>query len=92
MAEQYEFMMLLLGIVTLLLVIAQRKHLLRLPHWYLLLLAYGLILAGWVFTILEHVRYEATLNLLEHAAYTAGALVLAYWCWLLPDLRRVRRS
>jgi hypothetical protein len=86
-----EFVMLLLGAGVLAVAVGSLRAIRRLRRWWLLAASYGFLLAAWGATTLEILYPQPFMNLLEHAAYAAGAVLAAVWCWLGPhDLAEAR--
>ena len=88
MLQENEVVMLLLGVGNLIFIALNRTHVKRINAWLILLSSYFLLLAGWMFTILEGFFLEDLLNLLEHACYLGSAIVLTYWCWKTVNRRQ----
>jgi hypothetical protein len=61
------------------------------PRFGLLLAAYGALLGGWVFTILEIYWAGDVLNVLEHGCYSLSSAVLAWWCAVVALSREARQ-
>ena len=88
MVQENEFVTLLLGIGTLIFVIAFLPRLRMLPHpgWLILILG-GQALA-WLFTILETWAFPILFNDIEHFGYALSAVSLLVWVVLaLHSLR-----
>lgn len=81
MIQEYEVVMLLLGVVGLIFVLRNRLDLKRLPESSILLSGFYVILAGWVLTILENFFWAEFLNILEHIFYASSSVLIAIWCW-----------
>jgi hypothetical protein len=64
--------------------VARIRTVLRIRHWQLLATSYCFLLAGWSATTLEAFASPSNLNLCEHVAYAAGAILATVWCWLGP--------
>jgi len=77
-----EVVGLLFALGGLLFVVAERRRLLRDPGTRLPLAGSGLLLAGWVLTLLEEFLWPRGLNFAEHLCYAAGTCLLATWCWV----------
>ena len=79
MVHENEIIMLTLGVGVLLFILANRSRLRHVPHRGVLLAAFGLMLAGWLLTVLEGFVLEDLLNVLEHVCYGIGSAALALW-------------
>jgi hypothetical protein len=80
MIQENEIIMLALGIGSYFFAVINKIYLERVPAWPTLLLAYRILLAAWVLTVLEGFLFPEALNILEHGCYAVSALVLAFWC------------
>lgn len=80
--QDKEFFNALLALAVLVFIFAQRRQLSRLPKRTILLSAYGILLAGWITTILEGVFWPNVLNTVEHICYALGGLLFSFWCWV----------
>lgn len=76
-----ELVLLLLGIGVLIFMAVNRARLSELPSPGLFFTAFHVLVFGWVFTVLEALFWEETLNACEHACYAASSLMIAVWCW-----------
>jgi hypothetical protein len=81
MMHENEIIMLLLGIIIFFFILKNKLQIRRIYAWKLLLSSYGLLFAGWIFTVLEGFLLESYLNILEHLSYSCSAIILAFWCW-----------
>lgn len=81
MIHENEIIMLLLGIGIFLFSLLNKPRFERIPESRILLTAYHVLLAAWVFTILEEFFLKGTLNFLEHFFYAVSAVLTALWCW-----------
>ncbi len=81
MIQSNELITLIVGLGALGFVLACKGGLDRLPRSGLLLNAFFLNVLAWFCTVVEGFFWGELLNLLEHAASTASAALLAYWCW-----------
>jgi hypothetical protein len=81
MLHENEIVMLLLGIIIFFFILRNKSQIRRIYTWKILITSYFLLLAGWIFTILEGFILETALNMLEHVSYTLSAILLAIWCW-----------
>ena len=71
-------------IVTLVLLISLyvfRKHLVRLPHWRLLISSFVLFACAYLARMLKLLLGNGIGIAIEHFCIVASALVLAFWCW-----------
>jgi hypothetical protein len=80
MFQEYEIISIILTMGLLGYLVLNRNRMVRVPSHRLLLLTFSLMIAGWIFTVLEEVVFHDLLNLLEHIVYTLGAFSLAVWC------------
>jgi len=71
-----------LAFAVLVFLLTQRRQLSRLPKRMILLSSYGILLAGWVATILEGLFWPNILNTVEHISYALGGLLFSLWCWV----------
>ncbi|MCF8024638.1 MAG: hypothetical protein K9K82_04015 [Desulfobacteraceae bacterium] len=81
MIQENEIVMLALGLGVYFFVVAYQPRLERIFEWKLLRLSYLLLLAAWIFTILEGFFLPRTFNIAEHLGYASSTAVLAVWCW-----------
>ena len=81
MIQENEVVMLILGIGVMIFFTAGRVRIKELPSWRMFLLAFVVLLAGWVLTVLEGFFWLETLNLIEHICYAVSTILIAVWCW-----------
>ena len=81
MIQQNEIVMLLLGVGVLIFTIRNRSGLKRLPAHRILMVAFYLLFATWVATVLEGFIWNTFFNLVEHAGLAASSVLTAIWCW-----------
>ncbi len=81
MVQENEIITLLLGVGTVIFVIANHSRLRELPSSNILINGVYVLFAGWILTILEGFFLKQLLNLLEHTCYSIGAVLMAVWCW-----------
>ena len=81
MIHENEIVMLIIGLGVLIFVLGNRPQLKRIPSAGFLLLAFHVLLAGWILTVLEGLFWGELLNYLEHMCYAAASLLLVAWCW-----------
>jgi hypothetical protein len=81
MFHENEIVMLLLGVGVLILVLANRIRLKRVPASKILITGFYIFLAGWAMTVLEGFFWEDLLNYLEHICYAGSSLLMVIWCW-----------
>jgi len=81
MIQENEIILLLLGTGVLIFLLGNRQKLRQIPVWKILIAGFCVILAGWVLTVLEGLFWKELLNILEHACYTAGSILMAVWCF-----------
>jgi len=80
MIQENEAVMLLMATGVLVFILFNRRMILRIPAARLLIAAFCLLLAGYVFTVLEGFFLEALLNFLEHSCYAISSILIALWC------------
>ncbi len=80
MVQENEIAMLLFGMGILVFILMNRKKLQRIPSWKYLAAGFNVLLAGWVFTVVETFLPYDALNILEHLCYAASSVILAVWC------------
>ncbi|MBN2476077.1 MAG: hypothetical protein JXB62_15810 [Pirellulales bacterium] len=83
MINENELVTLLLAVGALVFILSNGAGLRRLPMAPLFVSAYGVLVLGWCFTVLEGFFWDTALNYLEHACYAASSCLLALWCWLV---------
>ena len=81
MIHQAEGITLLLGLTALLFIFLKRKELKRLPDSKILIGGFCVLVAGWVFTVLEGVVWLKLFHVLEHGCYTVSSILVAIWSW-----------
>jgi vacuolar-type H+-ATPase subunit I/STV1 len=81
MIQQNELIMLLLGIACMIFLLLNKQKVKRIPVARTLVAGFCMLLAGYVFTIIEGILWNDFLNVIEHMCYTASSLFLAVWCW-----------
>jgi hypothetical protein len=80
MIQQNEVIILFLGVGAMLFILANRRQIARIPSWRILLAGFYLLLAGWLFTVVEGLAWMGLFNFAEHLSYALSSIVLAYWC------------
>ena len=81
MVQEYEIVALMLGLITLIVIILNRQRLRQIPAEKILIGAFSLFLASWIFTNLEGIFWRDAFNLLEHVSQTFAGLLITVWCW-----------
>ena len=81
MIQENELVTLILGMSVLAFFVAGRVRIKILPAWRMFLLAFLVLVAGWMLTVLEGFFLPDLLNLLEHLCYAASTILFALWCW-----------
>ena len=81
MIQENEIILLLLGTGVLIFLLGNRQKLKHIPVWKILIAGFCVILAGWVLTVLEGFFWKELFNLLEHACYAGGSILMAVWCF-----------
>jgi hypothetical protein len=76
-----EVIILALGVATAVLALSIRSRLKGFPLFGVFASSYIVLLAGWIFTILEDLLFREAMNMIEHFCYSASAFLLAVWCW-----------
>ena len=74
-------LMMLLAIGCAAFIIVNRNKVRRIPEARTLFSAFGVLVAGYVLTILEGIFWKDALNVVEHIFYAASSVLLAVWCW-----------
>lgn len=80
MVDKNEVIVLVVATGVLLLLWVNREGMRRVPAARLFVTAYGVIYIAWCFTVLEGMFWPDLLNLLEHMATAAAAVLFACWC------------
>lgn len=80
MLEEREVITLILGLCAVVFFVIGWGKLRLIPRFGLVLAAFGALLGGWVFTILEVYWAPVTFNVLEHGCYAMSSAMLAWWC------------
>ena len=83
MVQENEIVTLILALGVLTFFAVNRVRIKELPCWRTFVLAFTVLTAGWVLTLLEGFFWHDTLNLFEHLCYTVSSILLARWCWRL---------
>lgn len=83
MTEQNEVITLILAFGVLTASIVNIRGILNAIRSRLLLAAFVVCFAAWLFTVLEGLFYHDVFNLLEHICYLSGAVLLAVWVYKL---------
>ena len=83
MIQEYEAIMLLIGIIALAFQIWNREQLRSLDYSSLLIIGFHFIITGWLFTVLEGFFWGKLLNFLEHFCYLISAIIMTVWAWLV---------
>ncbi|MBW1812399.1 MAG: hypothetical protein JRJ39_01645 [Deltaproteobacteria bacterium] len=81
MIQENELILLILGIGVLAFFTMGRVRIKELPRWRMFLLAFTVLVVGWIFTILEGFFWPEVFNLIEHSCYAVNSILLAVWCW-----------
>lgn len=81
MVEEYEVVVLILGLVALTVVLLNRQRLKNLPGREIFLASFLLFLVSWVFTNLEAFLWGNIFNLMEHISQAFGGILVAAWSW-----------
>ena len=80
MVQQNEVIVLVVATGVLLVLWVNREGMRRIPAARLLTGAYVMFFFAWGLTVLEGFFWPELLNLLEHIAIAAGAVLFACWC------------
>lgn len=80
MIDHSEVITFLIGIGVLIFILVNYSQLIRLPSAKILIASFCVLLAGWIFTILEGFFWKNILNLAEHLSYAISSVLLAVWC------------
>ncbi len=81
MIRENEIVMLVLGIGVLILILANRLRLKRLPSSGILIAGFFILLLAWFLTVLEGLLWGEVLNYLEHMCYAASGVLVGFWSW-----------
>ena len=79
-----EIVMLLIGVVVLIFIFCNRERIKQLPASRILILAFYMMLSGWILTVLEGLFglfWEGILNFVEHLCTAVSSVLVAVWCW-----------
>ncbi len=87
MFQESELIRLFLGIAAAVILTLSRGSLKRLSGYKMFIAAYYVLLAAWIFTVLERKAFPDIFNLLEHGAYVTSGILYLLWC-----IRLVRGS
>ena len=79
MIQEGELIRLIIGIAASVILAASDSGLQRLPGKRLFTTAFFVLLAGWLFTVIEHFFLEDVFNLLEHLAYLVSGGLYVLW-------------
>lgn len=60
---------------------ANRKSIVQVQAWYMLLVSYLFYFVSTCFTVLEGYIWPTALNLLEHLFILLFSIVFLLWCW-----------
>ena len=83
MVQENELVTLLIGTAVLIFMCCNGTRLKALPRSRIFFTAYGVLMTAWVLTVIEGFFWRDTINILEHACYAGGSILLACWCWLV---------
>ena len=78
--QEDELITLIIASFSLLFIIVKWSQLKIIPSSGTLIFAYGVLFAGWIFTILESFFLGSIMNILEHFCYMFSTVILAFWC------------
>lgn len=85
MIQENELIMLMLGLGVLFFLISNYGRIKRYPFAHILIAAFGFLLFGWCFTLLEGFFLARMFNVAEHLCYLAGSGCLARWVWRMGN-------
>ena len=88
MLNENEVIMLILGIGILSLISVYRSKIKRVFAYETILIAFYLLIASWICTILEDIFFYRIMNLLEHVFFAASAVVTLIWCWRVASRQK----
>lgn len=83
-----EVVMLLLGVGVLIFIFGNRARLKQLTASKILIVAFYLLLTGWVLTVLEGLFWEKILNFIEHLCTAVSSVLVLAWCWKVFGSRK----
>lgn len=79
MVQENEIVTLVLAFAVVLFAGLRRRELDDLPRVGILRLAFLAFLASWVATVAEGFVWPEALNVVEHAAFSVGTVLLSWW-------------
>ncbi|MCD4719288.1 MAG: hypothetical protein K8S13_05430 [Desulfobacula sp.] len=88
MIQQNEIIMFLLGMGCMVFILLNKREVKRIPVAKILIAGFYVLLAGYVFTILEGLFWKDFLNILEHICYTVSSIIMAVWCWKISIYKK----
>ncbi len=80
MIQENEVVMLLMAIGVLIFILVNRRLIMRIVAARVLVVAFCVLAAGYVLTVLEAFFLEKLLNFLEHLCYAGSSVLIAMWC------------
>jgi hypothetical protein len=80
MVQANELILFLFGLGGLVFLLYSNARLKNLRELALLLYGFYFLLAAWALTVAEGFVWPRTLNVLEHLAYLASAVMILLWC------------
>ncbi len=83
MIDFSELIVFIVGIVTLVVILKDKKDVELLPDYRLFIFSFYLVLGGWFFTIVEGFFLHDFFNLIEHVLYATSNIFLASWCYVV---------
>jgi len=83
MPEIDKIIVLILGIGISFFIYISHRYLKQVPYIRILYTSFAVLLAAFVFTILEGFYLETFFNLLEHLCYLLSTTILFIWCYLV---------
>jgi len=81
MIQANEIITLLLGVGVFIFIFGNRQQLTGSSELKILIFGFYLILAGWIFTVLEGFFWRDFLNFIEHLCYATSSVLIAIWCF-----------
>lgn len=90
MVHENELFLLGIGIMVLAFVLSTSR-LKRFPLPDLFIIAFAVLFAGWIFSVMEGFFMEDVLNVIEHVCYAGSSVLVAIWTWKTVGKKEGRR-
>ncbi len=82
MYQDNEIIMLILGLSVFIFVIIRRHEVIRIPVAGPLMASFAVLVAAYLFTVLEGPFYPRLFNLIEHICYAVSSILLAVYAYI----------